>query len=98
MNILSCRRGYENERAKDNKEMEEKLNNRFVIELKDASIQVRITIRHVHYTITIVDFCFQACGNEDNSDFMQLQHAIEESKKEKSLLLANHSQELINLK
>ena len=49
MNSFTYRRGYENERAKDNQEMEEKLNNRFVIELKDASIQVSITIRHVHY-------------------------------------------------
>ena len=43
----SGRRGYENEIAKNKKEMEEVMNNRFVIELRDESIQVGISLLSV---------------------------------------------------
>ena len=40
---LTTRRGYENEIAKNKKDIEEVMNNRFVVELKDESVQVSIT-------------------------------------------------------
>ena len=78
--------------------MQEVMNNRFVIELKDEIVQVSISeLSKYDNNIDTILYC-QTYGIDENDDSVQLQHAIEKLEKEKSIILANHDNELTVMK
>ena len=72
------------------------MNNRFVVELKDDCVQVSITDTFTETFFFLIES--QTSETDEKLDLVQLQHAIDELEKEKSIISANHSNELINMK